>query len=69
MNTLEIKKLLESKPFQPFQIVLVDGTKYLIPAGDFLHVFKTGIVAYDGEDGTHWLNVNLITRVEFPIAA
>jgi hypothetical protein len=74
MGTPErIRDLMHGRPFQPFQVKLVDGTVFTIEHPDFVSVppFRHAreITIYSGEGPgsgdyrTHWINSLLILEV------
>ena len=67
MNPKLLKDLLHASPFQPFSLVLVNGTVHHIGNPDVLNVTMQGQVIYqDAEGPTHFINPILISEILRP---
>jgi hypothetical protein len=72
MATVEqIRKAMQSQPFRPFTVYLVDGRTYTVKHPDFIAVPSSPrgreFVIYD-DQGSHYLDLGLIVEVHQPDA-
>jgi len=68
MNVKEIRELYEAAPFQPFKIVLPNGTAVAIDHPDFMAFsrdYRT-LHFYPLKGGTWHIDIKLITQVNVP---
>lgn len=74
----KIRDILRSQPFRPFDLRLVDGTRYRVPHPDWLSIapvkhpreIEYFDVAANGEDyRTRWIDVALIAELTIPSEA
>jgi len=66
MNAEEIRKFQRHEPFQPFEIVLVDGRRFVVPHPEFILVPPgrgTWIYVADESGGTEHINTMIISSV------
>ena len=64
-----LRDLLHTSPFRPFEIRMVDGSRYLVPHEDFLNVTRSGSVIYDDGNSVYkTLNVTLISEIDEKLA-
>lgn len=74
----KIRDVLRAQPFRPFDLKMVDGTRYHVRHPDWLSIppvprpreIEYFDVATNGEDyRTRWLDPNLISEVTIPTEA
>ena len=65
MNPVTLKEAIHAAPFRPFELVLADGSRVLVPHPDFI-AYAGGRVALVSEpdDRAHYVDVMLVTKIE-----
>ena len=67
MNANDIRKLITAQPFEPFEIVLVDGRKFLIDHPDYIFAppmpRATWVLVVDDDGAGEHINTLVISSV------
>ena len=66
MHVEEVRKLLRTRPFQPFTIHLPEGRSVEVTNADFALLSPNGrtLIAYDRDESFNLIDVMLITSIE-----
>ncbi len=68
MNAQEIRNLYEATPFQPFEVILPNGSAVLVDHPEFMSFSRDFRTVYISKlnGGAHHIDVKLITALNFP---
>jgi len=63
MRRDEVEKIVQERPFRPFEIRLVDGERWNFSSPEQYVLTKGTIKAQDRKGWTHYLDLNLILKI------
>ena len=66
VNVREIREIYSAAPFQPFEIVLTNGSRLLVDHAEFMsfsHDYRT-VYVHEREGGLRRVDVNLIIALD-----
>lgn len=64
MRREELDKLARQRPFQPFEVRLVDGRTFRFKSSEEFLVSRSAIVTLDKEGDTLLINLGLIATIQ-----
>lgn len=69
MVLAQLEEIVRAKPFQPFELVMANGERLLVPHQDFIWIMPNRKVVQVAlpNGASRWINTHLLAGLEMPV--